>query len=869
MTFPGRNATRRFVAALAFALALSSVAPAGDDVPPAEEVSAAAALAPRFQRWLEDVELLITETEREVFLALGQDYQRDHFVRRFWKVRDPFPRTTFNELREAWEAHVAVARQQYEELRGEAARMILYFGPPENQTRLQCGAVMSSIDVWFYPEGSGRIGNYFTLVFLGHPESAAYRLWNPNDGLRSLVLPGRGASIASRSEPTTSLTGSERELVRLIARECVRGDDILSALTTALDFAAVEDAVHPPPPGDEWVRSFLARSTDVPVGVEPLPGVLSLSFPGRRQSRTVVQGLVSIGRAAAAPTEGDRFYNLVLDGEVLRKGQLFDSFRYRFDFPTADAPELLPVVTQRYLRPGEYRLIVKVEDIGSKRVFREVRDLKVPVFDPAVHLAAAAASEAAEGPGVESAAEAGTVTYETRLVEANATIATGEHSIKIMSLPDLLMVGKLRVLARTRGEGIAKVAFELNGVEQLRKTKPPYSVEIELGPTPRFHTLKAVALDRDGRLLAVDEVLVNGGPHRFALRLLEPQAGQRYTRSLRVHAEVEVPEGERLDRVEIFLNETRMATLYQPPFEHPILLEGTSELAYVRAVAYLENGVTDEQVVFVNAPDFVDHYRVNFVELYTTVVDKKGEFLDDLRQVEVVVLEDDVEQKIRRFEKVRDMPINAGLVIDTSTSMMRVLRDVRRAAHRFLETVLTERDRAAVITFNDAPQLQVRFTSDPEVLAGGLVGLVAEGETALYDTIVYALHYFSGVRGKRAIILLTDGEDSSSTYSFDDTIEFARHTGVAIYIIGLGLPSEPQVRSLVRQLAHETGGETYFIDRVEQLSRVYDEIQLELRSQYLIAYQSSQMGRSNEFRRVEVVVDRRGVKAKTIHGYYP
>lgn len=867
MTYSGRHAARGLAAALVLALLPAPTVAAAETAATAGE--AAGALAPRYQRWLEDVELLITESERQAFLALAQDYQRDHFIRRFWKVRDPFPRTVLNELKEAWEAHAAAAREQYEDLHGEAARMILFFGPPESKTRLQCGAVMPSIDVWYYPKGSGPVGEYFTLVFLGHPGSNAYRLWRPLDGLRSLVLPGRGSAIASRSEGSHFLANDEREIARLIARECVRGDDILSALTTSLDFAAVEKLVHPPPPAAEWVEAFLARSTDLPEGADPLPGALALSFPGRHQSRTVVQGLLSIDRTGAAPTEGGRFYNLILDGEVLRKGELFDSFRYRYDFAAESAPKLLPLVAQRYLRPGEYRLIVKVEDVGSQRVFREARDLVVPVFDPTVHAVVAESPPEEPALGESAAAAAAAVTYETRLAEANATIATGDHSIKILSLPDLLTVGKLRVVARTRGEGIARVAFELDGVEKLRKSKPPYSVELDLGTAPRFHTLKAVALDAGGRRLAVDEVLVNGGPHRFAIRLLEPQAGQRYTKSVRVHAEVEVPEGERLDRVEIYLNEDRLATLYQPPFEQPVLLPGTSELAYVRAVAYLDSGASDEQVVFINAPDFVDDYRVNFVELYTTVVDKKGEFLNDLRQEEVTVREDGVVQKIRRFEEVRDMPINAGLVIDTSTSMTRYLRDVRRAAYRFLETVLTERDRAAVITFNDAPQLQVRFTSDPEVLAGGLVGLVAEGETALFDTIIYSLHYFSGVRGKRAVIVLTDGEDSSSTYSFDDAIEFARQTGVAVYIIGLGLPSEPMVRSQVSRLAHETGGEIYFIDRVEQLSKIYDEIQLELRSQYLIAYQSSQLRKSDEFREVEVTVDRKGVKAKTIRGYYP
>ena len=163
----------------------------------------------------------------------------------------------------------------------------------------------------------------------------------------------------------------------------------------------------------------------------------------------------------------------------------------------------------------------------------------------------------------------------------------------------------------------------------------------------------------------------------------------------------------------------------------------------------------------------------------------------------------------------------------------------------------------------------VRFTNSQEVLAGGLTELVAEGETALYDSVIFSLHYFSGLQGKRAIVILTDGEDSNSTYTYSDAIDFARRTGVAIYIVGLNLERQSHdVRSRMRRLASETGGECYFIDSARHLQRVYDSIQEELRSQYLIAYQSSTPG-GTEFREVEVQMHTKGLEAKTIRGYYP
>jgi Ca-activated chloride channel family protein len=826
-------------------------------------------LPPRYQRWLEDVGLLIGPVERDAFLGIAVDYQRDHFIRRFWQVRDPFPQTAVNEFQKSWEQRAESARELFGGLEGDGPRMLLFLGDPARRERLLCTEVMEALDVWYYPDGSDRIAGYFTVVFTGNrmgERFVNYRLWQPSFGLRQLV----NATHASAARAGEALLGSDPALARFILAECVRGDDILSALSTALDAAKLERFL--PRPSEEWVAAFQARSTDVPEDAEPLAGELAVSFPGRHQSRTVVQGIVAVPRdAATASSEGPPFYNLLLDGEVLRQGRLFDTFRYRFDFPAGHTAEVLPLVAQRYLRPGDYQLIVKVEDVHSRRVFRQVLDLTVPVYDPTVvDNAVVRDAVTADAVTLAVAATPRTLDVPRLLEEGNRSISTGDHAIEILPLSGTLLVGKVRVTARASGEGIVRVAFELNGVAQMRKARPPYSVELDLGARPRIHTLRAVALDAGDRLLAVDEVMINSGPQRFAVRLIEPQPGKRYTHSVRVHAEVEVPEGDRLDRVELFLNETPKATLYQPPFEQPLLLEEVGDFAYVRAIAYLADGNSTEEVVVINAPDVQDVTRVNFVELYTSVVTKKGEFVDDLAREEVKVLEDGEAQEIRRFEKVSDLPITAGLMIDTSTSMADSLRDVRRAAHRFLTDVLAPRDRAAVMTFNDAPRLVVRFTSDTEVLAGGLAGLVAEGETALYDSVIFALHYLSGGSGKRAIVLLTDGEDSSSTYSFEDAIEFARHTGVSIYLIGLGLPSDPQARSQVRMLATETGGETYFIDRVAQLTKVYESIQQELRSQYLIAYQSSRPARAgDDFRRVEVVVDRKGVEAKTLRGYYP
>ena len=125
------------------------------------------------------------------------------------------------------------------------------------------------------------------------------------------------------------------------------------------------------------------------------------------------------------------------------------------------------------------------------------------------------------------------------------------------------------------------------------------------------------------------------------------------------------------------------------------------------------------------------------------------------------------------------------------------------------------------------------------------------------------------MRGQRALILLSDGLDSRSEFSFSEALDFARETGVAIYAIGLDLPSqEHEARSKLIRLCRETGGQHFFINRVAELDRVYQTIENELRSQYLIAYQSSH-GDDPAYREIEIKLDDRTLTAKTIKGYDP
>ncbi len=834
----------------------------------------------RHADFLDAVDPILSDTERRVFGELRHAYQRDAFVQRFWAVRDPYPETPQNEFRERFEHAAETAAERFGDARDDRFESLLLHGEPLRTFRTTC-ELLRTLEVWHYPHSPAVRGEFY-LIFLR--QGGGFRLWTAADGFSSLL------AFATVS------TNRDAQL-REINRRCSRGGDLLSAFGLALDWQAM--GAEAPDPGradDEWALAFLDRSTETPDGAEALPAEITLRYPGRRGNRTVVQAIIGID-PALLPAPGDGSRRFVLDGEVLRRGELFENFRYRFEPRARPGGEAaaIPLITERYLRPGPYRLVVKVRELEADRFFGGSAEIEVPlvartdaagggagVGAPAVRPASGAdppppKPEAGQKAGAPTRAPSGPVP--DWLAEANAVSprfvdSQDEHTVRIHALPERLITGRLRVGADAGGPDIHHLAFSLDGRELISKRRPPYQVEIDVGSAPRAHALRVDAYDGQGGILATDEVTINSGPHRFAVRLTSPQRGASHTNSVRAVAEVEAPRHERLDRVEFFLNDTRTATLYQPPFEQPIGIDPAEPLSYVRAVAYLETGAWAEDLVFVNSRNLVEEVEVALIELYVSVTDRSGDPVRGFGSEDFEVFVDGEPQQLQRFDNAANQPIHAGILFDTSLSMDHRLDAAEEAALHFFELVLGPHDRAALITFNDRPELAVGFTGSRETLAGGLADLVAEGETALYDSILYSLYYFGGLRGKRALILLTDGGDSSSEYRFDDVLEFARRSQVAIYSIGIDIDQrELMFRGRLQQLCKETGGRCFFITGASELPRVYERIETEVRSQYLLVFESPE-GDRDAFRKVEVKLKdprargRRGLKVQTIPGYF-
>jgi VWFA-related protein len=777
--------------------------------------------APADPAWAKYVAVMMTPEEAELLNSLERQYERREFVERFWEARDPDPSTPRNELREQWPQRIGSAESQFGSAESDRGRTFLLRGPPKYMLTDLCAEQLRPLEVWFYPrtENDGQ-AEEAPIVFFQPDGDGEPRLWDHEAHSAVDLLK---VSMASTQEAT-----------RYIQRECRRGQEVFSLLERALLPAF---ALELPDSGD-WLDSF--RREIIGVDRQSLDCEIDFSFPAQTRNQTVVDGLLTV-RTPDKPSDDPMSF--FVDGDVFRGNRRAESFQYRFEtLPTETPGDSKTFSFRRHLPAGTYRMLLTVRSPDAKSIFHAERHLQVPALG---------------GSATEPSPA-----FRSRPSEL--------ASLSIQPLPLGLLTGRQRVDVVISGEGVARVVFFLDGLQVMQKSRPPFSVELDLGSRPRTHTLEVIGIDDQGQEIGRDLVPINSGPHRFAVRIVEPRQGHAYASSLAVHADVNVPPGDKLDRVELFFNEDRIATLYQPPFVHPrIELPTRHASGYVRAVAILNDGNSADDLVIINTGSTVDQMQVDFVELYASAVNRKGTPVTGLTRDDFTVFEDGIKQTIRRFETVSDLPINAGIVLDTSVSMIEEIDEAEDAALAFFEGVIQPKDRAAVVVFSDQPELRVPLTNSHSRLAAGLDGIEAAGETTLYDSVVFGLYYMVGLRGKRALILLTDGVDSQSKYSFDDTLEFARFSGVAVYSIGIGISRRDyEAQRVLRQLASQTGGDCYFINSARELERIYSKIEGELRSQYLIGYQSSQSG-SDEFRRVEIHTARPDLEVKTVPGYYP
>ena len=272
---------------------------------------------------------------------------------------------------------------------------------------------------------------------------------------------------------------------------------------------------------------------------------------------------------------------------------------------------------------------------------------------------------------------------------------------------------------------------------------------------------------------------------------------------------------------------------------------------------------------------------VDVVSLNVIVTDGTGHYVTDLAQSDFSVFEDGVKQDVTFFTRT-NLPIALSLLLDTSASMENKLPTAQEAAIGFAKR-LRQQDLAEVIDFDSRAVVLQDFTNGAAQLEQAIKKTSAGGSTSLYNAVYIALKDLKKVVARNvdeirreAIVVLSDGEDTSSLLSFEEVLDLAKRSETAIYTIGLRAGEGPatttkgfkEAEFVLRQFAQETGGRAFFPNQLSDLSAVYGQISDELSSQYTVGYTSRNSKRDGAWRRVVVRVNRPNLTARTKLGYF-
>jgi len=272
---------------------------------------------------------------------------------------------------------------------------------------------------------------------------------------------------------------------------------------------------------------------------------------------------------------------------------------------------------------------------------------------------------------------------------------------------------------------------------------------------------------------------------------------------------------------------------------------------------------------------------VELVSLNVTVVDGNAHYVTDLDMADFNVFEDGVKQDVTFFNKT-NLPIALAVLLDTSASMENKLQTAQDAAVGFAKR-LRKQDLAEVVDFDSRVTVLQNFTSNAADLEQAIRKTSAGGSTSLYNAVYIALKDLKKIVAKnteeirrQAIVLLSDGEDTSSLLPFEEVLDLSKRSETAIYTIGLRAQDGPatgtkgfkEAEFVLRQLAQETGGRAFFPAQIAELNGIYSQISDELSSQYTIGYTSKNPRRDGAWRRIVVRANRPGASARTKTGYF-
>ncbi len=411
---------------------------------------------------------------------------------------------------------------------------------------------------------------------------------------------------------------------------------------------------------------------------------------------------------------------------------------------------------------------------------------------------------------------------------------------------------------------VARIEFFVEGKKVLARNNPPYRAELDLGKLPKRVEVRAVGYDRAGRYVDADAFVVNERDTPLEVKITRTETPDSVS-----HFKLSVmnPKGTNLRTIALFAGDRKLMEWSEPPYAIDLPAASLKDVEFVRAQVIDETGYEASDLLFMNGDRYMETMDVDLVELPVSVSDRTGAPVAKLEAKNFSILENGKPQKIENFAYAADLPISVGVLLDHSTSMEKRMDDAKSAAIAFFKRTIRKNDRAFVAPFASDPARNTPFVSEVSTLEMQVNAIPKPGgNTALYDSIVTGLYKFRNVQGRKALIVLTDGEDTSSRVTWNDMLAYARASRVPLYFIAIG---HLTANGAMKTLAAETGGLTYHVRNTKALDETYTQLEQDLRTQYLMSYSTETSKNDHAYRTIEVKVDRPDANVRTIRGYLP
>lgn len=317
-----------------------------------------------------------------------------------------------------------------------------------------------------------------------------------------------------------------------------------------------------------------------------------------------------------------------------------------------------------------------------------------------------------------------------------------------------------------------------------------------------------------------------------------------------------------------------------PERESARFLAATRLLAFVVAVSAASFAQASRPAAGSSRPDDSGTIRVNvrLVNVFTTVTDSRGAPVSDLNKGDFKVLEDGVPQTISVFDRESGLPLSIVLAIDTSESTRRDMKLEVASAKKFVRSILRPQDRLSIFEISEDVLQRTRYTADLKSIDNAIDDLQKGAGTSLYDGIYLGADTLMDRQGRKVMVLITDGGDTTSRATYSSALRRAEEAEALVYSIIIVPIAADAGRNTggehaLIQISKDTGGKYYYAESIEQLDQAFRQVSEELRTQYLIAYYPSRRLSDSAFRRITVEVNKKNEENQPLQvrhraGYY-